>query len=152
MMPKKWIGISLLVVLLMITALPTFAQSNTYVVQGGDTLASIAARTNVSLNALMVDNGITNANVVFAGQVLTIPTGNIGTGGPLSVNPPTTQAVVAVPTREYVVQPGDTLTAIANRYNATIEEIAVLNDIIFTGSIRRTGVDYSRSLPDTEHS
>ena len=92
---------SVVLTLLLVMALPTaLAQSSTtYVVQGGDTLASIAARTNVSLNALMSANGITNANIIFAGQVLTIPGSNFGTGGPLTTsNVTVAPAVTTVPT------------------------------------------------------
>ncbi len=46
---------------------------NTYVVQRGDTMFSIARRFNVTVQALMAINGISNPNFIFAGQVLTIP-------------------------------------------------------------------------------
>jgi murein DD-endopeptidase MepM/ murein hydrolase activator NlpD len=55
-----------------------FAQEQTmvnveYVVQPGDTLTQIATRFDVDLAALTNANGITNANSVNAGAVLTIP-------------------------------------------------------------------------------
>lgn len=46
---------------------------NTYVVQRGDTMFSIARHFNVSIQALMAANGISNPNFIFVGQVLTIP-------------------------------------------------------------------------------
>lgn len=49
---------------------PTYT---TYVVRYGDTLAIIAARFRVSLATLMSVNGIRNANMIYAGQVLRIP-------------------------------------------------------------------------------
>ncbi len=45
---------------------------NTYVVQRGDTMFSIARRFNTTVQALMAINGITNPNFIFVGQVLTI--------------------------------------------------------------------------------
>ncbi|QPC81136.1 LysM peptidoglycan-binding domain-containing protein [Phototrophicus methaneseepsis] len=45
----------------------------TYVVQRGDYLLKIAIRFNVSLNALVAANGLTNINRIYPGQVLTIP-------------------------------------------------------------------------------
>jgi LysM repeat protein len=45
----------------------------TYVVQRGDYLLRIAIRYNVSLNALIEANNLTNINRIYPGQVLTIP-------------------------------------------------------------------------------
>ncbi|HRQ22600.1 MAG TPA: LysM peptidoglycan-binding domain-containing protein, partial [Anaerolineales bacterium] len=44
-----------------------------YIVQPGDSLSSIAARFNVSLNDLMTANNIENPNQLAAGQQLVIP-------------------------------------------------------------------------------
>ncbi len=50
------------------------AASNTgaYVVRSGDTLSSIAARFGTSVSHLQAVNGISNANMIFAGQRLTV--------------------------------------------------------------------------------
>jgi LysM repeat protein len=45
----------------------------TYTVQPGDTLAEIAIRFNVTLEALAAANGIEDLDYIEAGQVLTIP-------------------------------------------------------------------------------
>lgn len=42
-------------------------------VEPGDSLAAIAERFGVSLGELVAANGITDPNVIAAGQVLTIP-------------------------------------------------------------------------------
>ena len=47
--------------------------STTYVVQPGDNLYRIALRNGISLTALAEANNITNFNLIFVGQVLTIP-------------------------------------------------------------------------------
>ena len=44
-----------------------------YVVQSGDSLSAIAARFNVSLDALIELNGIENPNLLSVGEVLTLP-------------------------------------------------------------------------------
>ena len=44
-----------------------------YTVQAGDNLYRISLKYNVSMAALMAANGITNPNVVYAGQTLCIP-------------------------------------------------------------------------------
>ncbi|MBP7332579.1 MAG: LysM peptidoglycan-binding domain-containing protein, partial [Firmicutes bacterium] len=54
----------------------------TYTVQTGDTLFAIAQRYGVTVEAIVQANSITNPNVIFVGQVLTIPgTGTGETGG-----------------------------------------------------------------------
>ena len=52
---------------------PDDAQSQTYVVQAGDTLYRISLRFGVSMQAVAEANGILNVNRIFAGQVLVIP-------------------------------------------------------------------------------
>ena len=47
----------------------------TYTIEWGDTLTHIARRHGVSLRDLITANGIRNPSLVFAGQVLVIPTG-----------------------------------------------------------------------------
>src|SRR3954454_13354341 len=44
-----------------------------YVVQPGDTLFSIAARFNVSVSELATINKVYDVNAIFVGQVLTLP-------------------------------------------------------------------------------
>ena len=46
---------------------------NTYTVQPGDTLSKIAAKFGVDTNALASASGIDNPNLIYVGQVLTIP-------------------------------------------------------------------------------
>jgi hypothetical protein len=56
------------------TPSPNATSPATYTVQPGDTLFAIAQREHVSLDALEQANGISNANVIQAGQVLRLPT------------------------------------------------------------------------------
>ena len=46
----------------------------------GDTLGGIASRFGVGVDDIVTANGIANKNVIFAGQVLTIPGGMPGQG------------------------------------------------------------------------
>jgi murein DD-endopeptidase MepM/ murein hydrolase activator NlpD len=63
-------------------ALPDLrTEPDTYVVQSGDTLGTIAQAYSTDVDALMAANGITNPNLLDVGQVLTIPApqpGDIG--------------------------------------------------------------------------
>ena len=49
------------------------ASANVYTVNPGDTLAAVAARYGVTLDAMMRANGIYNANFIYAGQRLNVP-------------------------------------------------------------------------------
>ncbi len=110
----------------------------TYVVQAGDTLSRIAARFGVTLNALAQANGIANPNYIYVGQVLTIP------GGGSNPTPQPTQPATIQPTSQppqptptpstgnpttYVVQYGDTLVSIAQRFNVSLSALAQANGI-----------------------
>lgn len=45
----------------------------TYTVQRGDTLTAIAKKYGTTVEALVASNGIKNKNLIYTGQVLTIP-------------------------------------------------------------------------------
>lgn len=90
-----------------------------YTVQPGDNLYRISLKYNVSMAALMGANGITNPDVVYAGQTLCIP-GN--TPGP--VPPPRPPCGTY-----YTVRWGDTLSNIAWRYGVTPQAIMQANNI-----------------------
>ena len=87
--------------------------NNTYEVQKGDSLWSIAKRFNIGVNELKEANNLTS-NLISVGQLLTIP----GVA-------PSDQTNVT-----YVVQKGDTLYSIANANNTTIDELVNLNDLV----------------------
>jgi LysM repeat protein len=59
-------------------AAPTASSGTTYTVQSGDTLAGIAAREGTTWPALAAINDLSNPNVIFVGEVLTLS----GTGTP----------------------------------------------------------------------
>ncbi|MBC3516361.1 LysM peptidoglycan-binding domain-containing protein [Neobittarella massiliensis] len=87
---------------------PDLAPARTYTVQPGDNLTWIAAQYGTTAAALAAANGILNADLIYPGQVLTIP----GAAGSV-----------------YTVQPGDTLSGIAARYGTTYQVLAAVNGI-----------------------
>ncbi len=56
-----------------VTVTPPPATGGTYTVVGGDTLYKIALQFNSTITAIAQANGIANPNLIYVGQVLTIP-------------------------------------------------------------------------------
>jgi LysM repeat protein len=106
---------TLLVFLTLFVAQPALAQGQVHVVQQGETLSSIAARYGSTPQAIASANSLANANYIYAGQRLTIPTGG-GSG-----------AVAAGGT--YTVRAGDTLSSIAARQGTTVNAILQANGL-----------------------
>jgi len=103
-----------------------------YTVQAGDTLGAIAARFGTTVSALAAANGIANSNLIVVGQVLHLDTTSVGTApprtSPVATSPVTTKTTSG--TRQtYTVQAGDTLAAIAARYDTTVSALASANGI-----------------------
>jgi LysM repeat protein len=89
--------------------------TGTYVVQRGDTLGKIAARQGVSVSDMLAANPqIWNASLIYAGQVINLPT--------------------ATPVY-YTVQRGDTLRIIANSYGTTVYSLQLLNPTIYDANL-----------------
>jgi LysM repeat protein len=90
-------------------------QVTTYVIQRGDRLVYIARKFNTTLAAILAVNPGLDPNRIYAGQTINIPP---------------TQA-----TRSYVVQSGDTLRKIADRFGTTVAAIQALNNIANVNTI-----------------
>jgi LysM repeat protein len=100
----------------------------TYVVKAGDSLGYIAQRYGTTISALASTNQISNANLIYAGQLLHLPG--------CSANPPQPPAA----TTTVVVGYGDTLYSIAVRFGTTVGHLSALNgianpDLIYAGQV-----------------
>lgn len=98
----------------------------TYVVQAGDSLGKIAERFGIPLRDLAAANGLSVTSFVYVDQVLVI-----------SAEAPTNSSEL---NQTYVVQSGDTLRIIANRFGITINSLSAANAItnpntIFVGQV-----------------
>ncbi|MCS6845691.1 MAG: LysM peptidoglycan-binding domain-containing protein [Caldilineales bacterium] len=101
---------------------PTFA----YTVQAGDTLFGIAVRYNTDVDTLRRLNNLSD-DTIQVGQVLQVPgTGPQGGATPAAPTQPTQPAGQQV---IYVVEPGDTLSGIAAKFNVAWTDIARANNI-----------------------
>lgn len=99
---------------------PPAPGGQTYYVQKGDTLRNIASRWSTTVDAILKANPqITNQNVIYVGQAITIP-----------ANVPS-----------YIVQKGDTLRIIARKFGTTVDSLLALNpniknaNLIYVGQV-----------------
>ena len=115
-----------LVVVAILAVLPTMVVSGAppmdgpvvHVVQWGENLTSIATRYGVGIYAITEANRINNPNRIYVGQRLVIP---------LAPGPGSSVPADAV---QHVVQTGDTLSALAVRYNCSVNAIVQANRLV----------------------
>jgi len=96
------------------------ASPNFVVVNYGDTLYAIAARTGTTIDVLMRANSIPNPNFIYVGQRIMISPSSSAPSVPSNVQ--TTGSV-------YTVVSGDTLSIIASRFSTTIAELMRVNSL-----------------------
>ncbi|MGP4075986.1 LysM peptidoglycan-binding domain-containing protein [Halobacillus sp. K22] len=84
-------------------------------VKAGDTLYSLAGKYEVTVNQIVKENNLVNANVIRVGQLLVIP-------GETPNSPPAEGD-------SYTVKAGDTLYSIAKRYNVSLNDLVEANQI-----------------------
>ncbi|EPA0858215.1 LysM peptidoglycan-binding domain-containing protein [Enterococcus hirae] len=95
--------------------------TTTHIVQYGETLSSIATQYGTTYQALASLNGLSNPNMIYAGQVLKV-------------------SGVASATRTYTVQYGDNLSSIATKLGTTYQSLAQQNglsnpNLIYPGQV-----------------
>src|SRR5262249_52866320 len=105
--------------------------SVSHVVAAGESLSSIAASDGLSLEQLADANGLSPEAFLLEGSTLTIPPQETATpqSAPSVGETPSTAEAAAPSSGSYVVQPGDTLSAIAARAGMGTNELAVANGI-----------------------
>ena len=143
-----------------------------HVVQPGEALNQIAQRYGLDWQTLARVNNLANPNLIYAGQVLKAPAFEdqaVETATPeaAAVIPVSTTAPTVVPTplrafpkllyRIRVVQPGDTVEGLAQRYAVPLQDLMDLNNLrgesrLYAGEIfvlpLGTGLSgYPRDLP-----
>lgn len=106
---SRWLIVLIMTCLFVI---PASAQQ-VHIVKPSESLSMIAKYYGTTVEALAHANGIVNTNLIYAGQILTIPSNR----APLPSN------------QTYTVKYGDTLTSVAERYNVSVEAIVAINPI-----------------------
>ena len=148
-----------------VTPTPTFSAPFTYTIQDGDSLAVIAEKFALGDDAIQLilllnpyneETGLgidPVTQIVIPGQVILLPNPDmqLPTATPI---PPDLRAGTLIP---YTVQAGDSLGAIADKFNSTIEAIIEENSIenanaLFVGQILQIPVNLvtpTATLPPT---
>lgn len=96
-----------------------------YTVARGDTLSQIAKTHGMTTADLMRLNGVANANTIWVGQKLRVS----ARVAPAVVAAPAQQPELAAADTIYVVQPGDTLAAIAAREQTSVQALLAANGL-----------------------
>ncbi len=98
-----------------------------YVVQAGDTLASIAQRYGLNMIQLATANGVINPNLIYVGQRLKVP----HLAGEQAAAPSAKPAASPTPAtkRLHTVSSGETLYRIATRYDTTVAALVSVNNL-----------------------
>lgn len=95
---------------------PSRLLDNAYVAQPGDTLPSVAAAFSITEAALAQYNGLSLNARIFPGQLLHLTPYGVPTGETAFYG-------------AYVVRRGDTLSAIARRFQTSVSALLKVNDI-----------------------
>ena len=116
-----------------------------YTVKKGDTLSEIAKKYGTTINNLVSLNSIKNPNLIYVNQKIKIFTasGNESESGENSCG-----KIL------YTIKYGDTLSALANKYQSSVSDIAKVNNIlnpniVYAGQVIRipTGKMDLRNIP-----
>ncbi len=86
--------------------------TQTHIVQSGDTLSGIASNWGTNWQELARQNSLSNPNMIFTGQVIRFTDGQYGATA-----------------RTYTVRSGDNLSSIASRLGTTVQSLVSMNGI-----------------------
>lgn len=123
--------------------------ATTYTVVSGDNLSKIAKKTHTTIAELAAANGVKENAMLRPGQKLLVPgkpaapsvaasTNPPGAVAPAAKSPEPAAAVTRAPgeTLKHTVKQGETLGAIARKYQVRVADIAVANNISDPAKIR----------------
>ena len=118
------------------------ATHHDYRVQQGDSLARIAQRFNTTVADLITLNDVDQPHLIKPGQALRVPAGRTAAA------PAVHESVQPQKPQRYRVQPGDSLSVIAARFNTTVATLAMVNGLSKPYLIKPGQVlDVAQSMP-----
>ncbi len=132
---------------------PALADGIVHIVQPGENLFRIGLAYGIGWEAIMQANGLASTNI-YVGESLIIPVAGSGAATPPAPPPdptpqptapapdPTPNPVPAVQQSSYLIQPGDTLWLIAQRFGVSVGQLLTANGIsnpnyIYYGQVLR---------------
>lgn len=127
---------------------PTASAPFLYTVASGDTISSIAERFGVEYIVIMILNGLNNSSVLLVGQEIIIPNPDM----PFPEPTPLPDNLRFGDEILYLVLPGDSLAAIAERFLSTVDDILRENGLdnpnnIFVGQLLTVRVRLITATP-----
>jgi len=138
-MLKKIYILSLILSLFLIYAHNAWADLE-HQVKPKETLTSIARLYNITIGEIIKANNIKDPNVLYAGQILIIPSFNPEPNNAANNKPETVLTPLdtenSTQTNNYKIQPGDTLSTIALKFNISLEDLIKANSIENTDNIK----------------
>jgi N-acetylmuramoyl-L-alanine amidase len=109
-------------------ASPSVASASfAHTVAPGESITSVAAADGLSVGDLAAANGLSVDSQLIAGSALQIPPQGASTAAVSS--PTSTGEASSSATGGYVVQPGDTLSGLAQRFGTSVEQLAAANGL-----------------------
>ena len=138
------------------TPAKTTSTGSRHVVRSGETLSSIAKKYNTSTSAIQKSNSLSNPNLIYVGQVLTIGgSGSKATSS--SSKASSTPAKTTSTGSRHVVRSGETLSSIAKKYNTSTSAIQKSNslsnpNLIYVGQVLTIGGSTSASTSSSKNS
>lgn len=146
------------------TARPASNSTVKYTIASGDSLTSVAAKYNVSIEALAAANNMSTDAGLIRGKTLVIPSSDkvVNKSEPKKTDnqpaqntkkdePKTNVAKGKVfkSTENYTVQSGDTLIGLAKKHGVAVNDLAATNNLATNAQLRRGQVIKLPKLTDT---
>ncbi len=98
-----------------------------YKVKSGESLIALANRFNISVDDLASMNKISSSQMLQLGQIIQVPSG--ADSGSSSASDKSSRKSAAPSTEDYKVKSGESLIALANRFNISVDDLASMNKI-----------------------
>lgn len=106
---------------------PATSAAKSHTVVAGDTLFNIARKYDTSLNAILKANGLSRDSIIYPGQKISVS----GASTPAPDNPAPATSAPATPAagKTHTVVAGDTLFALAKKYDTTVTALLAANGL-----------------------